>query len=183
MNFSELVRSFESYTGVKGEVENSDLSEWFNEAQLDLSLYFGPIKTTEPLTPVSGVLSPPVDTIKIIEIQGNGKEISYRKTGGGQIYVGTDQPVSIVYRAMPDPAHVFDPGNPDPDREPDLPFAIHYLLAIYATAMYWYRESEGDTEEMNLANFWLAKYNAGISKFIKLMDRAGDDIDHWVVIE
>lgn len=182
MTFSELVRSFETYTGIIGEVENSDLSEWFNEAQLDLALYFGPIKTVE-IMPVSGILSPPPDTIKIIEITGSGESIYYRKTGGGQIYVGTDQPVSLVYRAMPDPAHVFDPENTDPDKEPDLPFAVHYLLAIYATSMYWYRESEGDPEEMALANFWLAKYNAGISKFIKLMDRAGDDIDHWVVIE
>lgn len=182
MKFSELVRSFETYTGIIGEVENSDLSEWFNEAQLDLALYFGPIKTVE-ITPVSGILSPPPDTIKIIEITGSGESIYYRRTGGGQIYVGTDQPVSLVYRAMPDPAHVFDPEDSDPDKEPDLPFAVHYLLSIYATAMYWYRESEGDPEEMALANFWLAKYNAGISKFIKLMDRAGDDIDHWVVIE
>ena len=182
MKFYELVRAFESYTGVTGEVENADLMEWFNEAQLDLSLYFGPIKTVTE-TPVSGVISTPVDTIKIIEITGDGENIYYRKTGGGQIYVGTDQPVSIVYRAMPDPTHVFDPENPDLDKEPDLPYPIHYLLSLYATAMYWYRESEGDTEEMNLANYWLAKYNAGKASFIKMMDRAGDNVDHWVVIE
>ena len=182
MKFSELVRSFEAYTGVTGEVDDADLMEWFNEAQLDLSLYFGQVKTVTE-TPVSGVISPPPDTIKIIEITGGDNDIYYRKTGGGQIYVGTDQPVNVVYRAMPDPAHIFNPENPDLDMEPDLPYPIHILLALYATAMYWYRESEGDTEEMNLANFWLAKYNAGKANFIKLMDRAGDDVDHWIVIE
>ncbi len=181
MKYSELVAAFEAYTGVAGEIDDADIAIWFNEAQLDLALYFGTVKTTEPLAPVSGVISTPVDTIKIIEIQSDNTNLYYRKTGGGQIYVGTDQPVTIVYRAMPAPEHLFD--GTDPDCEPDLPYPIHYLLALYATAMYWYRESEGDTEEMNLANFWLAKYNAGKASFIKMMDRAGDDVDHWVVIE
>lgn len=181
MKYNELVAAFEAYTGISGEIDDADIAIWFNEAQLELALYFGTIKT-ETVTPdSSGVLSTPVDNIKIIEITSDGQNLYYRKTGGGQIYVGTDQPVTIVYRAMPAPEHLFD--GTDPDCEPDLPYPIHYLLSVYAAAMYWYRESEGDTEEMNLANYWLAKYNAGISKFIKMMDRAGDDVDHWVVIE
>lgn len=181
MTFNELVGAFEAYTGVSGEIDNVDMAVWFNEAQLDLSLYFGNIKTSAPITPVSGVISTPVDNIKIIEIQSDGSNLYYRKTGGGQIYVGTDQPVNIVYRAMPAPEHVFT--GTDVEQTPDLPYPIHYLLSIYAAAMYWYRESEGDTEEMNLANYWLAKYNAGKASFIKMMDRAGDDLDHWEVIE
>lgn len=180
MKYSELVAAFEAYTGVVGEIDDADLAIWFNEAQLDLALDFGTVKTAT-LTPSSvGVLSPPADNIKILDVLQDGQSANFSWSSAGDMRVDTDQPVDVVYRAMPDPAHVFT--GIDPDQTPDLPYPIHYLLAIFATAMYWDRESEGDTEEMNLANKWLARYNAAKANFKAKMDQAGSFVDRWTVI-
>ena len=180
MKYSELVSAFEAYTGVVGEIDDADLAIWFNEAQLDLSLDFGTVKKATLTPDGSGVLSPPADNIKILDVLVNGESADFSWSSAGEMWVGTDQDVQVVYRAMPDPAHVFT--GIDQDQTPDLPYPIHYLLAIFATAMYWDRESEGDTEEMNLANKWLARYNAAKRNFLSKMNQTGGYVDRWTVI-
>lgn len=180
MTYAELVAAFEAYTGVVGEIDDADMVVWFNEAQLDLSLDFGTVKTATLTPSTSGVLSPPADNIRIIAIQQGGEDVDFGWSSAGQMLVYTDQPVDVIYRAMPDPAHVFT--GIDPDQTPDLPYPIHFLLSIFAAAMYWDRESEGDTEEMNLANKWLARYNAAKKNLLNKMDSAGGKVDRWTVI-
>lgn len=176
MKYSELVSAFEAYTGVVGEIDDADLAIWFNEAQLDLALDFGAIKTVSIQPDENGVATVPADSIRVLDC-----DATYGWNAAGQLVVGTADPVSVTYRAMPDPAHVFT--GTDPDQTPDLPYMLHYLLAIFATAMYWDRESEGDTEEMNLASKWMARYNAGKKNFLNKMNQAGAFVDRWIVIE
>lgn len=176
MKFSELRDAFEAYTGVIGEIDDADLAIWFNEAQLDLALDFGRIKTVELMPDENGLVSPPPDNIRVIDASN-----AFRWDSAGSLIFGTDEPVQLTYRAMPDPVHVFT--GADQDQTPDLPYPLHYLLSIFAAAMYWDRESEGDPEEMALANKWLARYQTAKKSFLGKLDRAGNsNIDHWVVI-
>ena len=174
MKFSELVSAFETYTGVIGEIDDAELAIWFNEAQLDLALDFGAIKTASITPNADGAVALPADNIKVLDC-----DAMYGWNAAGQLVVGTMDPVSVTYRAMPDPTHVF--SGADPDQTPDLPYMLHYLLAIFAAARYWDRESEGDTEEMNLANKWMATYNTAKRDFIGKLNQAGAFVDRWIV--
>ncbi len=176
MTFSEITAAFEAYTGVMGEIEDAELAIWYNEAQLDLSLDFGHVKTAVLTPDENGIASPPPDSIKVFDA-----DTDFSWSSAGDLVFPDRAPVTIYYRAMPAVEHVFTGTNPD--QTPDLPYALHYLLAIFAAAMYWDRESEGDTEEMNLANKWLSRYNAAKHMFLSKMDRAGNsNVDHWVVV-
>ena len=176
MTFSELQAAFEDYTGVVGEIDDAELAIWFNEAQLDLALDFGPIKNVA-LTPNSnGIAALPPDCIKLLDAASD-----YVWTAGGSLVFNTTNDVNITYRAMPDPIHVFTGANPD--QTPDLPYMLHYLLAVYATSLYWYRESEGDAEEMTLAREWMSRYQMAKKNFLGKMNVAGDYIDRWIVEE
>lgn len=174
MKFSELQAAFEAYTGIIGEIDDADMAIWFNEAQLDLALDFGRIKTVELVPDENGIVARPEDSIKIIDANG-----AYSWDSAGQMIFGTTEPVKVTYRAMPDPDHVLT--GADPDQTPDLPYALHYLLAIYAAAMYWYRESEGDTEEMNLADKYRNRYELAKRSFLSKMDTAGSRVDRWII--
>ena len=57
MKFSELRQAFETYTGIIGEVDDADLAIWFNEAQLDLTPDFGPVKTVVLTRKTAGRIS------------------------------------------------------------------------------------------------------------------------------
>ena len=176
MTFSEITEAFEAYTGVSGEIDDSELAIWYNEAQIDLALDFGRIKTAELVPDENGLAAPPADNIMVVDANAD-----YSWTSGGLLKFKTDAPVEVYYRAMPDPEHVFTGANPN--QTPDLPYSLHYLLALFAASRYWDRESEGDTEEMNLANKWWQQYQLTKKMFLSKMNRAGNsDINHWVVI-
>ena len=176
MTFAELVAAFEAYTGVIGEIDDADMAVWFNEAQLDLAMDFGTIKTATLIPDSDGIVAPPADSIKVIGADGDFAWDSM----GHMVFPGRTE-VKVYYRAMPDPTHVFT--GADPDQTPDLPYAMHYLLALFATAMYWDRESEGDTEEMALANKWLTRYQMMKKTFLSKMDQAGGRVDRWIIVE
>lgn len=184
MDFTELVEAFETHTGVAGEIDDAELAIWFNEAQLDLALDFGRIKTVELVPDENGLVTPPEDNIRVIDVDGDLRNVGgdFRWNSIGQLIVDTTAPVRVSYRALPDAAHIFT--GADPTQTPDLPLALHHLLAIYAASKYWDRESEGDTEELNLANKWLAQYYAARKAFLSKMNVPGSsNVDRWVVIE
>lgn len=177
MKYEELKAAFEAYTAVIGEVDDAELATWMNEAQLDLALDFGRVTTVELVPDENGVAAPPPDSIKVIDAAEG-----YAWDGAGQMVFGLSGPVKVTYRAMPAPEHVLT--GSDPEQTPDLPFAIHYLLAIFAAAMYWYRESEGDAEEMALAREWMSRYHMAKKMFLSKMDRAGSsNVDRWTVVD
>ena len=172
MKFSKLVEAFETYTGVVGEIDDAELAIWFSEAQLDLALDFGIIKTVLVQPDENGVATLPADSLKLLDC-----DVAYGWNAAGQLAVGTTDPISVTYRAMPSREFLGD----DPDQVPELPSPLHYLLAIFAAARYWDRESEGDTEEMNLANKWMATYNTAKRDFIGKLNQAGAFVDRWIV--
>ena len=174
MKFSELVAAFETYTGVIGEIDDAELAIWFNEAQLDLSMDFGPIKTVQVMPDESGVAAVPSDSLRVLDCDAD-----YGWNAAGQMVFRTTDPVAVTYRAMPGVQFT----GADPEQLPDLPNYLHYLLAIFAAARYWDRESEGDTEEMNLANKWLVTYNAAKKEFISKLNQAGAFVDRWIIVE
>lgn len=174
MNFSKLVEAFETYTGVVGEIDDAELAIWFNEGQLDLALDFGTIKTESIIPNEHGVATLPSDSLKVLDC-----DAAYGWNAAGQLVVGTTDPVAVTYRAMPSTEFT----GADPDQVPELPNCLHYLLAIFAAARYWDRESEGDTEEMNLANKWLVTYNAAKKNFIGKLNQAGAFVDRWTIAE
>lgn len=176
MNFFELVAAVEAYTGVAGEIDDAEMAVWFNEAQLDLALDFAPIKTAVVTANADGVAPVPPDNIRIIDSPSDFDWAS----DGQLVFRSGPGEHTIYYRAMPAPEHVFT--GADPDQTPDLPYMLHYLLSIFAAARYWDRESEGDTEEMNLANKWLSAYYAAKKNMLSKLDQAGGKIDRWRVI-
>lgn len=165
MKFSELRQAFETYTGIIGEVDDADLAIWFNEAQLDLTPDFGPVKTVV-LTPENGRADKPQGCLKVLS--------PCRENVRGQLVL--DDATEIDYIGMPSVQFT----ETDQDQTPDLHNAAHYLLAIHATAMYWARESEGDTEEMNLSNYWLARYRLEKDRLRNVIGQPGSgSVDRW----
>jgi len=167
MKFSELREAFEAYTDIRGEVDDADLAIWFNEAQLDLTPDFGPVRTVV-LTPVNGRADKPEGCLKVL---GPCKE-----NERGQLVL--DSATEVDYIGMPTVQFT----GTDADQTPDLPNAVHYLLAIHAVAMYWARESEGDTEEMNLSNYWLTRYRVEKDRLKNVMGQPGSsNVDRWII--
>lgn len=151
MNFATLKSIFENNTGVSSnEVESAELAFWFNEAQLDLAYELGPLGSYEYTAVADTTYDLPADALKITGCTGN-----YSIDGAGKIEFENEGENILYYRGMPTDFTGLDA------EESELHKALHYLLPIFAGARYWDKESEGDPEEMNLANKWLSMYYQG----------------------
>lgn len=174
MQFSELKNIFLAHTGLNdGDIEDSIISIWMNEAQRDLAYECGEqaAESYEGAQPIEGWAMPD-NCLKIIDgdrdfyINNLGR-IVFTAGGGGVIY----------YRKYPTS---FTGAHLD---ESDLPEAVQHLLPIFAAARYWDRESEGDTEEMNLSTKWMNYYQMGKATAIRNLSQAGCGLQKWTIAE
>lgn len=174
MKFSELKAAFENYIGVSGDVEDTSIALWFNEAQLDLAWDFGEIKT-EDYSAVPGVGQDlPDDALVLLDATD-----TYTVNSSGKIVFDNGGSVELYYRAMPTDFTGFDQ-----DQESALPKAVHNLMAIFATSRYWDKESDGDAEEGGHATKWLSYYYQG-KNMAKTRFNAvgGNQLDRWIVTD
>ena len=176
MNFSQLVSLFESLIDAEGEVDNSKLAIWFNEAQLDLALDAGEIRqvSLERLSP------PPADLLSILELTDEeGNSIDWDTDTAGRL-VFDRQKAQLLYRAMPTVSF----SGTDNTQESLLPAPLHYLMAYYAAWKYWDAESGGDTEESSHASKFMNYYYQNRSRYLARLNIAGGygRVKQWQII-
>lgn len=158
MNFARLRDIFENNTGVTSEVDDIQLAFWFNEAMLDLAYDLGEIKSAALNT--GDAL--PSDCLKVTS--GNRLGADGKVINSGTVY----------YRSMPE-----DLTGADAEI-PALHQATHYLLPLFASYRYWLKESEGDAEEIGLANYWLGLYQQGKQNTINKLSSVISP-DRWTI--
>lgn len=165
MKFHELVALFNTYTGAEGYADNTQLAQWFNEAQLDLS--YDLARATET-TISENNYTPPSDCLRIVDCSTD-----YEVTPTGNIMFAS-VPCKLYYVALPEPF-----TGSDTEQESSLDQPLHYLMALFAASRYWDLESEGDTEESGHANKWMGYYLQAKALAKSRMNLFGNKIDRW----
>lgn len=172
MNFSQFKQIFLAHTGLNdGDVQDSVLAVWLNEAQLDLAYECGEMDVAHysGVPPAEG-WELPEDCLTVVDgddgfFVNNLNKVSFSTGSGGDIY----------YRKYP---NVFTGVLTD---ECYLPRAVQHLMPIFAAARYWDMESEGDSEEMNLATKWMNYYQMGKATALRNLDQARSHLQRWKI--
>ena len=176
--FAQLVTAFEAHTGISGEIDNATLAIWFNDAQEDLAMDFGRIKTVEVVVGEPFLL--PEDCIKVIDVEQGGTPLLWDVSPDRYITIAANGAVKLLYRSMPGVAFSGSDGLQTSDLSP----VLHRLIPIYAAYMYWMRESEGDSEEYRLGNSWWEKYMLGKQQALqKLQETTARIPDCWLIAD
>lgn len=174
MTFEELVRSFETHTGLSGEVDNAQLAIWMNEAQLDLSLVMGNVAahtfTEDELT--DGGYRLPADCLKLVDSTAD-----YTQLPDGRLQFTSSGGATVYYRKNAAPF-----TGVDLSQISELPEPCHYLLPMWAASRYWDMESEGDGEESTHGTKWMNYYLQGKANLLRYMDLSSVKLDAWRVI-
>lgn len=174
MQFSELKSIFLSHTGLNdGDVQDSTLAAWMNEAQLDLSYICGEqaVQNYAGMSPAEGWPLPE----DCLTVTGGDEDFYFNNLG--RIAFTNGSGGNIFYRKYP----IRLTGSLTD--ECLLPEAVQYLLPIFAAARYWDMESEGDVEESQLGTKWMNYYQMGKATAIRNLSQAGSQLQRWHIEE
>ena len=169
MTFEQLSHSFAAHCGISDGIDGAVLAIWLNEAQLDLALDMGNIveHTFAEVTTAGAEL--PADCLRVLSADSE-----YWFLAGRRIAFAAEGSHTIRYRQNPP---LFDAV--DNLQISELDPALHFLLPLFAVSRYWDMESEGDGEESNHANKWLAYYRQGRAAMLSRLDCGGDIVNRW----
>lgn len=176
MNFGEMKTTFLNYTGITdGEVEETDLAIWFNEAQLDLAYDFGEIENqVYEDVKLNEKYALPQTALQLLDI---GSE--YTITEDNKIQFANEGENTLYFRAIP-PSFT----GLEEEQTSTLHSALHYLIPIFAASRYWDKESEGDSEESTHATKWMNYYLQGKATALAKLSVANNinKVDRWIII-
>lgn len=173
MTFAELQAAVQTHAD-SAELDAAQLALWLNEAQNDLSLEFGPVKSmTYDGSDGTAVFSIPDDCVEILEADADYAFNSY----GGLVFDGATV-ATIHYRAFAAPF-----TGTDATQVSELPAAVHHLMPWFVVSRYWLTEAEGDGEEMTQSNTYMQYYLAGKAQMLsRLKAQMGSRPTAWKIV-
>lgn len=156
MNLTQLIESFESLTGQEDEIDTEVFVVWANEAQDKISMEYGPMVEIDLGEKVSGDLyTLPTNFLKLENVFKDTEEYSgtLRKKLNQYLVIPEDGEWVLEYVRMSAPL-----TTADIEQEPELHMLLHPLIPLYCAYKYHKMQSEGDPEELNLANSYLEEF-------------------------
>lgn len=171
MTFEQLSHAFAAHCGISGGVDGAVLALWLNEAQLDLALDMGNIVEHTFVDVTAEGAELPDDCLRVL-----AADQEYWILPGRRIAFPSEGSHTIRYRQQPKPFDAVDNLQVS-----ELNPALHYLLPLFAASRYWDMESEGDGEESNHANKWLAYYRQGRAAMLSHLDCGCETVERWQI--